>query len=112
VPCFMWIFVGAPYIEALRHLKILNAALASITAAVVGVIFNLSLWFAIHTLFEKVSPFDFGAIHLIVPDIATVRLPALVLTLAALIAMLRFHVNMLITLSSCAVLGLLWSRVG
>jgi chromate transporter len=55
VPCFLWIFLGAPYIEALRSHRILRAALAAITVAVVGVILNLSVWFALHTIFGKVD---------------------------------------------------------
>ncbi|HWK45524.1 MAG TPA: chromate efflux transporter, partial [Stellaceae bacterium] len=57
-PCFLWIFLGAPYIEALRGNKTLSAALSAITAAVVGVILNLALWFGIHVVFREVRPFD------------------------------------------------------
>ena len=55
-PCFLWIFVGAPYVEAIRSRKALSAALAAITAAVVGVILNLAVWFAIHACFAEVRP--------------------------------------------------------
>ena len=53
VPCFLWIFLGAPYVETLRGNKGLAGALGAITAAVVGVILNLSIWFALHTLFRR-----------------------------------------------------------
>jgi chromate transporter len=55
MPCFLWIFLGAPYIEALRRNRTLSAALSAITAAVVGVILNLSVWFAVHTVFHSVQ---------------------------------------------------------
>ena len=53
VPCFLWIFVGAPFVETLRGNKALSSALSAITAAVVGVILNLAIWFALHTLFGR-----------------------------------------------------------
>src|SRR5204862_2263087 len=56
IPSFLWIFLGAPFIEALRGNKALNAALSAITAAVVGVVLNLAIWFAIHTIFREVDP--------------------------------------------------------
>ncbi len=55
VPCFFWVFLGAPYIERLRGNKRLNSALSAITAAVVGVVLNLAVWFSLHTLFEQVN---------------------------------------------------------
>src|ERR1700709_1123052 len=55
-PCFLWIFLGAPYIETLRGNKALSAALATITAAVVGVVLNLAVWFALHVLFAQLRP--------------------------------------------------------
>ena len=55
-PCFLWIFLGAPFVEALRGNKALSGALSAITAAVVGVILNLAIWFAIHTVFREVTP--------------------------------------------------------
>src|SRR5215831_1754229 len=62
-PCFLWIFVGAPYIETLRGNKGLAGALNAITAAVVGVILNLSIWFALHTLFRETTPSVRSACH-------------------------------------------------
>ena len=55
-PCFLWIFLGAPFIEVLRGNKALNGALSAITAAVVGVVLNLAIWFAIHTIFRETVP--------------------------------------------------------
>src|SRR5215813_11536720 len=56
VPCFLWIFVGAPFIEVLRGNTALNGALSAITAAAVGVILNLAIWFAVHVIFREVVP--------------------------------------------------------
>jgi len=72
VPCFLWIFLGAPYIEALRGRHGLHAALSAITAAVVGVILNLSLWFALHVLFRRVAELHVGPLRLLVPELASV----------------------------------------
>jgi chromate transporter len=105
VPCFLWIFLGAPYIEALRGNKSLSAALSTITAAIVGVVLNLAVWFAIHVVFEKVDQVQMGALRLYVPVWDTVNIMSLLLTTAALIAMLRFKIGMIPTMSVAAVLG-------
>ena len=69
VPCFLWIFLGAPHVEALRGNRRLSAALSAITAAVVGVITNLALFFAVHTIFSEVDDSrDVGPFRLDVPD--------------------------------------------
>ena len=101
-PCFLWIFLGAPYIEALRGNKALSGALAAITAAVVGVILNLAVWFALHTLFAETRPF-FMALD--APVLASVNVAALLLTLAAVIAVFRFKVGMIPTLLASAGIG-------
>jgi hypothetical protein len=72
-PCFLWIFLGAPYVERLRENRALSAALAAITAAVVGVILNLALWFGLHVLFEDVRVFTGFGMHLDVPVLAHAR---------------------------------------
>ena len=95
VPCFLWIFLGAPYMEALRGRRSLDGALAAITAAVVGVILNLAVWFALHVVFR--GP----------PALASVDPFALAIAAAALLAMLRFHVGMLPTLAASALLGVM-----
>jgi chromate transporter len=105
VPCFLWIFLGAPYIEALRGNRVLNASLTSITAAVVGVILNLAVWFGLHTVFSDVTESQFGAIRLFVPSWQSVDVVVLALTVGALVATLRFKVGMLPTLAGSAALG-------
>ncbi|MFO0745718.1 MAG: chromate efflux transporter [Myxococcota bacterium] len=108
VPCFLWIFLGAPYIEALRGNRALWTALSTITAAVVGVILDLSLWFALHVLFKGVATVDAGPIHVIVPDLASLDPAALVLCVAALAAMLWLKLGMGKTLAAAALLGAAW----
>jgi chromate transporter len=105
LPSFMFIFVGAPYVEALRRHRGLNAALSSITAAVVGVVLNLSIWFALHTIFRQVDARSYGPAHLDVPVWTTLEPGALVLGAAALIATIRFKLSMGWTLLGSAVLG-------
>lgn len=112
VPCFLWIFLGAPFIERLRGNVALSAALAAITAAVVGVILNLAIWFALHTLFGTVVEVDYGFLMLDFPDWTTVRLPAVALTAAALVAVFRFKAGPMLVIPACAAAGLaFWSIV-
>jgi chromate transporter len=107
-PCFLWIFLGAPYIEHLRGRKSLNAALSTVTAAVVGVILNLSIWFALHTLFGRVEEQQIGPLRLLVPDWSTVDIAAVVIAVAAMVAMFRYHVGMIPTLAASALAGLIY----
>lgn len=108
VPCFLWIFLGAPYVEALRGSRALTAALSAITAAVVGVILNLAIWFGLHVMFGTVNEVAFWGATLSVPELATLEPGSLLLTIVALLAMLRFHVGMLTTLAACALIGTAW----
>ncbi len=109
VPCFLWIFLGAPYIEALRGRRALDAALTAITAAVVGVVLNLAIWFALHVVFARVEEVRLaGGLRLYVPDWASLDLAAAVLAGAAMLAMTRFKLGMIPTLLASAVLGALW----
>jgi chromate transporter len=108
VPCFLWIFLGAPYVERLRESRPLRAALAGIMAAVVGVILNLAIWFSLHTLFGVVNERRVGALVLQVPDLATLDLAAAAIALGAAVATLRFHAPMLPLIAVCAALGLAW----
>ncbi|MDQ6648364.1 MAG: chromate efflux transporter [Pseudomonadota bacterium] len=108
VPCFLWVFLGGPYIEALRGNRALHSALSAVTAAVVGVVLNLSVWFAEHTIFGSVRLFRAGPIHLDIPQWSTLSPAALLLAVGAMIAMLRFRVGMLWTLGICAGLGALF----
>jgi chromate transporter len=105
VPCFLWIFLGAPYIERLRGNRALSAALSAITAAVVGVILNLAIWFALHVIFGSVDEVHAFGATLHVPDFTTLNPGALVLTVAALVAMLRYKIGMGPTLAVSALLG-------
>lgn len=107
VPCFLWIFLGAPYIERLRGNRWLSAALTGITAAVVGVILNLSVWFALHVLFKRIDPWQGLGLSLPIPQLASLDLAALLLGAGAMLAMLRFHVSLMRTLLACALLGLI-----
>lgn len=112
VPSFIWIFLGAPYIEAVRNNKSLSAALAAITAAVVGVILNLAIWFAIHTLFARVDVRHVFGMSLLVPALNTLNLASLLLSLAAMLALFRFKVGMIPTLIGCSITGILIHLAG
>ena len=89
-PCFLWIFLGAPFVETLRANKAVGAAFSAITAAVVGVVLNLAVWFAIHNMFRETIPVRAFPLSFDAPDIASVDAWALVLSLAAAIAIFRF----------------------
>jgi len=102
-PCFLWIFLGAPFIETLRGNKGLAGALSAITAAVVGVILNLSIWFALHTLFRQTSPVRSLGLSFDMPVWSSIDIAALVLAVAAATAVFRFNLGMLWVLGgSCA----------
>ena len=107
VPCFLWIFVGAPYIEWLTGAPRLASALRSVTAAVVGVILNLAVWFALHVLFEEVNEHTFGALRLFVPDLATVNWVTLFLAGFAVILLVVLRRGIAMTLGICSALALL-----
>lgn len=109
VPCFLWIFLGAPYIEALRHNRTLQASLSAITVAVVGVILNLAMWFAVHTIFAETQPWSWGWLQLDLPVWTSFKPAAGVLAAAAMVAMFRFHLGMGWTLLGSVVLGGAWS---
>jgi chromate transporter len=102
-PCFLWIFLGAPFIETMRGNKGLAGALSAITAAVVGVILNLSIWFALHTVFRETVPVRSCGLSFDLPVWSSLDLAALVLAIAAATAVFRFNLGMLTVLgSSCA----------
>jgi chromate transporter len=111
-PCFLWIFLGAPYIEILRGNRSLSAALSAITAAVVGVILNLAIWFGIHTIFREVRTFAWGPFSFDAPVWASVDVWALLLSAAAIVAMFRFKLGMLPTLAATSAAGLALHAAG
>ena len=101
VPCFFWIFIGAPYIERLRDNSHLTAALSGITAAVVGVILNLALWFGLRVMFDEIDYVLVFGLQLSLPNISTVNYLAVGLTALAGFSMLRFHQGVIPTLGIC-----------
>jgi chromate transporter len=107
VPCFLWVLTGAPYVERLRANRALTAALSAVTAAVVGVILNLALWFALHFWFAAVADWRVGPLHLPRFAWASVDRFAVLLSAAALAAILRFRLGTFAILGGCAAAGLL-----
>ncbi len=106
MPCFLWIFLGAPWIEALRGNRAVTSALAAVTAAVVGVILNLAIWFALHTMFQDLRSLSFGPIQLDWPQWESLNSAALVLSAGAIVAVFRFKVGMAKLLGACALIGI------
>ncbi len=107
-PCFLWVFLGAPYVEALRGAKGLGAALAAVTASVVGVIASLAAWFAVHAMFHRSVSWQ----GLDVPVLASVDLGAMAIALAAAVALFRFRVGVMKVLGACAAAGVLGHLTG
>ncbi|HEX2078456.1 MAG TPA: chromate efflux transporter [Longimicrobium sp.] len=105
-PSFLFIFAGAPYVERLRGHRGLAAALAGITAAVVGVILNLAVWFALHVLFARVDEVETGPVHLLVPEWRTVDAASLLIAFGAAFAIFRLKWGMLTTLAAAAACGI------
>ena len=112
VPCFLWIGLGAPFIERLRDNKPLSGALAGITAAVVGVILNLAIWFALHTWFHEAHRIKGFGFSFDIPKLGSLDLWALLLSLAAMIAIFRFKVGMIQTLLACSLAGIVLYLAG
>ncbi|MFN4142683.1 chromate transporter, partial [Aestuariivirga sp.] len=106
-PCFLWIFAGAPYIDAIGRRPRLSGALSAITAAVVGVILNLSLWFGLHVLFGDVTRRE-GWFRPWVPEWGNLDWFSLALSVLAAVVLLRFHFGIIRTLALCAALGAAW----
>ena len=106
VPCFLWIFLGAPFIERLRSNAALSGALSAITAAVVGVILNLAIWFALHVLFGTVIESRILGLTLDAPVLSSADWTAIALTAAAMLAIFRFGVSMGWVLAACALAGI------
>jgi chromate transporter len=112
VPCFLWIFLGAPFVETLRGNRALGGALAAITAAVVGVILNLAIWFALHVLFAEVHEVRVLGMTLDVPVPGSLRVASLALAALALLAVFRLKLGMVATLGGCAALGIAYHLAG
>ncbi|KQW31552.1 chromate transporter [Rhizobium sp. Root274] len=111
IPSFIWIFAGAPYIERLRGNRLLSAALSAITAAVVGVILNLAVWFALHVVFHTVEPvslLSLGWLKLSLPQpaLASLDVPALAIAVLSAVMIFRFHMGVGKTLIAAGLLGL------
>ena len=112
VPCFLWIFAGAPYINRISSQPRLKSALSAIIAAVVGVVLNLSIWFALHVFFEEVSEERRGWLTLWVPDLASLDWRVPVLALMCGVLLLRLHMNLIWVLLAAALGGVLLSQIG
>ncbi|MFO0685186.1 MAG: chromate efflux transporter [Sandaracinus sp.] len=106
VPCFLWILLGGPYIEALREVRAIQHALTGVTAAVVGVIANLSLWFATHVIFAEVRETAIGPLRLLVPELASLDALALALSAAAIAAVTFTKLGPMRVLGIAAAIGL------
>jgi chromate transporter len=112
VPAFLLVFLGAPYVERLRHNRTVADALSGVTAAVVGVIANLGLFFALHTLFDEVDRVSWGPLHPEIPDLTTLRPVSLVIALVAAVLLFRLRWSVLRTIGVCALLGIAAALVG
>lgn len=108
-PCFLWIFLGGPYIEKLRNNKVLASALSAITAAVVGVILNLAVWFSLHVIFKSVNEVFIGFIHVWVPVWDTIEYASIAIAIGALISSLLLKIGMIPTLLISAIIGVLYN---
>jgi chromate transporter len=104
-PCFLWVFLGAPYVEALRGVRALGAALSAVTAAVVGVILNLAVWFGVHVIFRETVPWRGFGLNLNLPVLPSIDIFATVLAIAAAVAIFRFKAGVIQTLLACSVAG-------
>lgn len=111
MPCFVWIFLGAPYVERLRRNRALAGALAAITAAVVGVILNLAIWFAEHFLFRETFLVVRGPLHFEAPVIGSASVLALILSAGAMLAIFRYRLSPMVALAVCAATGLVLQLV-
>jgi chromate transporter len=108
VPCFLWVLVGGPYVEALRGNKSLNTAMSSITAAIVGVVLNLAVWFALHTIFGSLYDVHVFGAHLLVPVWNTINVPALFIATFAMAAIFRFKLGVIPTIACSATIGIVY----
>ncbi|MHA1544358.1 MAG: chromate efflux transporter [Alphaproteobacteria bacterium] len=106
VPSFLWIFLGAPWIERIKSGGIWDSALSGVTAAVTGVILNLALWFGLHVLFGEVETIRFSVFEFLTPTLETFNGPALLVFALAIIALFRFHIGVIPVILGSVILGL------
>lgn len=104
-PCFLWIFLGAPYVERLRGSRALSGAMSAITAAVVGVILNLAIWFSLHTLFRQLRRIEAGGLSFDAPVLASADPVAIALAAMAAVAIFRFKAGVAATLAATSLGG-------
>jgi chromate transporter len=104
-PCFLWVFLGAPYVEALRGVRALGAALSAVTAAVVGVILNLAVWFGVHVIFRETVAWHGFGLNLSIPVLPSLDIFATILAITAALAIFTFRVGIIQTLLACSLAG-------
>lgn len=112
VPCFVWIFVGAPHVERLRQVRWLTASLSAVTAAVVGVIANLAVWFSLNVLFGSFDTVQWGAVYWPSPSWTQIDFVALAIALSAGIALLVFNARLGLVLAGAALTGIVVGVLG
>jgi chromate transporter len=99
------VFLGAPYVEALRGARALSASLSAVTAAVVGVILNLAVWFGLHVVFRQLQPWHEYGFSLDVPVLTSIDPFATIVAIAAALALFRFKIGVIATLVGCSLAG-------
>ncbi len=106
VPCFFWIFLGAPYVERLRSNQTLNAVMSAITAAVVGVILNLAVWFTLHTLFRSHREYEMFYLRWTFPELGSFDIAAFAIACVAMVMTFYFKRGIAVMMTVCCVLGI------
>ena len=107
IPCFLWIFAGAPYIDWISAQPRLNGALSAITAAVVGVILSLSIWFGLHVLFGEVNKVTIGPLNIWQPSLGSTNILVMMLACLSYYLLLIRHMNIIYVLGICSALGMI-----
>jgi chromate transporter len=112
VPCFLFIFLGAAYVERLRHNQAISHALTAVAAAVAGVVLNLALWFALQTAFDTVTDTAVGPFTLPLPDLGSINLASVAISVLAAILVFVFRIGTLKVLAASAAVGALLAVIG